>query len=97
MYYPSPRKVHQATRTCPVEKKQSSQALLRAIKKRKNTVVHVFFKLKLLLDFKVNYDQGLSSLPCSCFKCRCVTTLTMAVRETKDKVVMVLTWLPIMW
>lgn len=93
MYYPSPRKVHQANRTCPVEKKQSSQALLRAIKKRKNTVVDVFVSL----DFKVNDDQGWSSLPCSCFKCCCVTTLTTAVRETKDKVVMVLTWLLIMW
>ena len=48
MYYPSPRKVHQATRTCPVEKKQSLQALLRAIKKRINTVVHVFL-IKIII------------------------------------------------
>ena len=87
MYYPSPRKVHQATHTCPVEKKQSSQALPRAI-----AVVHVFL-IKIII--RVNDDQGSSSLPCSCFKCRCV--ITTAVRETKDKVVMVLTWLPIMW
>ena len=49
MYYPSPRKVRQATHTGPVEKKQSSQALLRAIKKKwKNTVVHVFL-IKIII------------------------------------------------